>query len=314
MELRKAKSTGENVSAAEDLQRQVAIRIQSRVEAEEQKRRRLAFKNAVARWMQIAFLLASVGGLFFAYRAGLLQRWLSGDFSVPSMAAEVNEAPESIVSDDESSKVVIKPAKVDVGRLVDQAESLFAGASVKLWKNAVPQDLPSKGGAAKAFVGLVPDANGGHSLWNLKFGGDSGFSAAKIGGEEISRAEFKRIVDSTPFLVAREGRAYVSMKGGSVRQCSVPMKDKALNPAREHLGPLYDEIIRLKTQALSFRYKVTLDLKRFSRRIDVGTFGYGQEIPHEKFVAVVRKLVDDPEACETLLSAAVIEYVVEAHE
>lgn len=297
-----------------DLQRETAMRVQARVEAEIKAKRHAEAVQRVKTGLAVLFVTCVAGVGLWAWKSGKFDDVLpGGEVSEPAPTAEATPFDRKAVRGEPVRAVpapkteTVLPTVEENARAYADAEEQFAGATVDDWKNAVKEDRPAKGKSPLLFTGLVPDGKGGHVLLSLQIGGGKGLVAAQIspnrGLVELTRAEFDRLVEKKPYLVVREGRAYVSMPGADDGETSaaVPPKGGAFNPAKVDLGVLYDRLAVVKTKRPAFRYEVLLTLERFKKTVPVATVGFDEEVPRAAFARVARTLVDDADTCEIIL-------------
>lgn len=333
MKLTKPRPTGTTSAAADDLMHEAAMRIQSRFDADEGKRRRAERVRTAKSVLAGLFFLVIAGGAFMAWQSGMLDAWIGGRtkpepqnnlsdlFGPDGVAAPVESEPAPI---EESAKpsllgTVAKSVlgqKDEAVNLVDrnmsartQAEKEFLGASVDYWKNAVAADKPGKT-QRLAFTGLVPDGQGGHELLELRMGGGEPFAIQRLtavrGAEEIDKAAFNKLIAQTPYLVVREGRAYFCSAGQAEQKTSfaVPADGKAFDPSREEFGALADCLDAVKAKRPAFRYQVSLVIEKFAKTLPVATVGYGESVPRSAFEQAAESLIADKDMVRTLLAAA----------
>ena len=317
MELRKPRPTGSNSETANNLQHQAAMRITARFEAEARAVRRAAFMRSLKTFVSVVLLLVVAGGGYWAWKSGLLDAYI-GTASETERKGTANVI-ERLTGGRQEKADTDSDVKVDAQREVVRIEenmaasrtleASFEGASVDLWENAVPEDRPAKGKPPLVFAGLVPDGKAGQVLLQVTIESGRPLRVKKLspvhGLVEISKAEFDNLVASSPYLVAREQRAYLSTPAKKKRsmEFSIPGKSGSLDPSYEIFGSILPKIDALKMKRPTHRYEVSLELKGLKKSIPVAVVGFGETVSHNDFLAALKKDQDDRETCEMLLSA-----------
>ena len=195
----------------------------------------------------------------------------------------------------------------------NEAVGKFAGLSIADWKDALPLDKPKKNEPAKDYTALVPDFKGGFHILKIRLSGDNSMKircVTQTREVDMSRADFNKMVESTPFLVQREGRGYYCSARKPVRRTgfTVPKKGEGFNPSRLEFGPLYDLVPKSKVAKPAFKYDVFLDHKQIKKKISVATVGFGEAVPHELFETAARAAVDDDAVVAVLLDTCKVVY------
>ena len=312
MELKKAKLTGTTSESGLGLQHEAAMRVEARYLAEEKRRRHLLMMGRLKTILFLIFLAALLGGGYYAWHNGLWDEHL--------VLFGINRTAKSPAVPPANESPVAKPmvaTKTEVDMSVqkmaanidafNEASARFAEATVSYWKDAVADDKPKKNGPALDYMALVPDAKGGFDILNVRLAGDSSMKVQKLvqtrGPVDVPSAEFNKMVESTPYLVMREGRAYYCSAGKPARQTGfvVPAKGEGFNPSRLEFGALYDLALKSKIAKPAFRYDVFLDHKQFRKKLLVATVGFGEEVSRERFEAAARSAVDDDAVVSVLL-------------
>lgn len=318
MELRKPRPTGSNSETANNLQHQAAMRITARFEAEARAVRRAAFMRSLKTFFSVVFVLVVAGGGYWAWKSGLLDAYVDR-VSETERKGDANDVVEcqpvglqEKMSADPGVKVDAQHevARIDENMAASRTlEASFEGASVDLWENAVPEDRPAKGKPPLVFAGLVPDGKAGQVLLQVTIESGSPLQVKKLspvhGLVEISKAEFDNLVASSPYLVAREQRAYLSTPAKKKRsmEFSIPGKNGSLDPSYEIFGSILPQLDALKMKRPTHRYEVSLELKGLKKSIPVAVVGFGETVSHNDFLAALKKDLNDRETCEMLLSA-----------
>ncbi len=314
MELKKAKLSGTTSESGLGLQHEAAMRVEARYQAEEQRRRhRLRVERVKVLLLFLVFLGAAMGGGYYAWRKGFLGEPLArfGIFHEQKVDAPASSAIDVPTAENAVSPVHVA-ASVEVEKIAEnidaynEAVGKFAGVSIAYWKDALPGDRPKKGDPDMDYTALVPDAQGGFNVLKIRLSGDNSMKIRRITQireVDVPRAEFNKMTEGTPFLVARAGRAYYCSAGKPVRRTgfAVPKKGEDFNPSRLELGPLYDLVPKSKIAKPAFKYDVFLDHKQFKKKLPVATVGFGEAVPHERFEAAARAAVDDDTVVAVLL-------------
>ena len=314
MELKKAKLSGTTTETGSGLQHEAAMRVEARYQAEERRRRHLLLMERLKMLLLLLVLLgAALAGGYYAWRKGLLGEPLArfGIFrqqdvgtSVSSARGEpIAENADTPVSEEASAAVEVIAESIDA---YNEEVGKFAGVSIAHWKDALPCDQPKRGGPDMDYTALVPDAQGGFCVLKIRRSGDNSMKIRRVTHTrelDVPRAEFDKMIETTPFLVMKDGRAYYSPAKKSVRRTGfdAPKKGEGFNPSRLEFGPLYDLVPKSKIAKPAFRYDVFLDHWRIKNKIPVATVGFGEEVPRERFEAAVRAQVDDDTVIATLL-------------
>lgn len=317
MELRKPRPTGSNSETANNLQHQAAMRITARFEAETRAVRRAAFMRSLKTFVSVVLLLVVAGGGYWAWKSGLLDAYI-GTASETERKGTANVI-ERLTGGRQEKADTDSDVKVDAQREVARIDenmaasrtlaASFEGASVDLWENAVPEDRPAKGKPALVFAGLVPDGKAGQVLLQVTIESGRPLQVKKLspvhGLVEISKAEFDKLIASTPYLVAREQRAYLSTPAKKKRslEFSIPGKNGSLDPSYEIFGSILPKIDALKMKRPAHRYEVSLELKNLKKSIPVAVVGLGETVSRNDFLVALQKELNDRETCEMLLSA-----------
>ena len=321
MELKKARLSGTTSESGLGLQHEAAMRVEARYLAEEQRRRhRLQMERLKVFLLFLVLLGAALGGGYYAWRKGYLGEPLArfGIFHEQNV-----DTPASSTVDVPTSENAVAPVREVASAAVEKiAENIdayneavgkFAGVSIAYWKDALPGDRPKKGDPDMDYAALVPDAQGGFNVLKIRLSGDNSMKIRRITQTrevDVPRAEFNKMIEATPFLVMRAGRAYYCSAGKPVRRTgfSVPKKGEDFNPSRLEFGPLYDLVPKSKIAKPAFKYDVFLDHKQFRKKLPVATVGFGEAVPHERFAAAARAAVDDVTVVAVLLGNCKVVY------
>ena len=321
MELKKARLSGTTSESGLGLQHEAAMRVEARYLAEERRRRHLQRMERLKVFLLfLLFLAAALGGGYYAWRKGFLGEPLArfGIFHEQQV-----DTPASSTVDVPTSENAVAPVREVASAAVEKiAENIdayneavgqFAGVSIAYWKDALPGDRPKKGDPDMDYTALVPDAQGGFNVLKIRLSGDNSMKIRRITQTrevDVPRAEFNKMIEATPFLVMRAGRAYYCSAGKPVRRTgfSVPKKGEDFNPSRLEFGPLYDLVPKSKIAKPAFKYDVFLDHKQFRKKLPVATVGFGEAVPHERFAAAARAAVDDDTVVAVLLGNCKVVY------
>lgn len=303
MELKRPRPTGTTSEMANDLQHEAAMRIQARLDADRAFQRRVARWKAVKSALSMLLMVGTLLGVVWAWRTGLL------DPPHEDAAPQPQDTPAPEVQTPPSATPAARAAADPKRYAADLAK--FADASVDYWKNARPEDRPGKS-RVLSFTGFVPEARGGFSLLEIEMGGGR-FAAKRVdaAGTEapLDRAAFNQLIARTPYLVAREGRAYFCSagRGDLTRNLKVPDAGGALDPSRAEFGPLADCLAAAKVKTPPFRYEVSLVIEKFRKTVPVATVGFGESVPRSAFEQAAGKLIADSETVAILLSLAKVQ-------
>ena len=321
MELKKARLSGTTSESGLGLQHEAAMRVEARYLAEEQRRRhRLQMERLKVFLLFLVLLGAALGGGYYAWRKGYLGEPLArfGIFHEQNV-----DTPASSTVDVPTSENAVAPVREVASAAVEKiAENIdayneavgkFAGVSIAYWKDALPGDRPKKGDPDMDYAALVPDAQGGFNVLKIRLSGDNSMKIRRITQTrevDVPRAGFNKMIEATPFLVMRAGRAYYCSAGKPVRRTgfSVPKKGEDFNPSRLEFGPLYDLVPKSKIAKPAFKYDVFLDHKQFRKKLPVATVGFGEAVPYERFAAAARAAVDDDTVVAVLLGNCKVVY------
>lgn len=319
MELKKAKLSGTTSESGLGLQHEAAMRVEARYMEEEKRRRHLLLMERLKVFLCFLIFLAGVlGGGYYAWRKGFLgeplarfgifhQREVGG--SAPA-AAEGTTVEESTATGHEEANEAVE----EIAKSIDaynEAVAKFAGVSIAYWKDALPADKPKKNDPPMDYTALVPNSNGGVSVLKIKLSGDNSMKIQRVTqtrGVAVPRVEFNKMIESTPFLVMREGRAYYCPSGKPVRRTGyvIPRKGKGFNPSRLEFGLLYDLVAKCKIAKPAFKYDVFLNHGRIKQKIHVATVGFGEEVSRERFEVAARTAVTDDKVFAALLDAGIV--------
>ncbi|MBO7687854.1 MAG: hypothetical protein J6V72_15800 [Kiritimatiellae bacterium] len=321
MELKKAKLSGTTSESGLGLQHEAAMRVEARYQAEEQRRRhRLQMERVKMLLLFLVLLGAAMGGGYYAWRKGFLGEPLArfGIFHEQKVDTSALSAIDEPAAGHASPPVreVASAAVEKIAKNIDaynEAVGKFAGVSIAYWKDALPGDRPKKGDPDMDYTALVPDAQGGFNVLKIRLSGDNSMKIRRITQiheVDVPRAEFNKMIEVTPFLVMRAGRAYYCSAGKPVRRTgfSVPKKGEDFNPSRLEFGPLYDLVPKSKIAKPPFKYDVFLDHKQFKKKLPVATVGFGEAVPHERFEGAARAAVDDDTVVAVLLGNCKVVY------
>lgn len=283
--------------------------------------------------LRCMFMLGVVLFGLWLWRSGFLDSALDrktgpkgdvGDlFDAPGKPADAE--PSSVVDSvvqsvkDAKDTVMGKIRQTEPQKKAEETSGLYApfeGASLDYWKNAVAEDRPGKD-RRLSFTGLVPDGRGGATLLGLEMGGGQPLAVRVLGPDgsyvPADKSAFNKLIAQTPYVVAREGRAYFCSAGQAKTTDSfpVPPKGGAFNPSREEFGALLDCLALAKIRPPSTMYRVTLVLEKLKKEIPVATIGFGLKVSREVFEGAVRSLVDDVDMIETLLKTGRVRYAAD---
>lgn len=323
MELKKAELSGTMSETGLGLQHEAAMRVEARYLAEERRRRhRLQMERLKMSLLLLIFLGGALGAGYYAWRKGLLGEPLArfgifqqqkGAFSVsPAVDEPTAENVVTSVSEDEEASAVVE----EIAERIDTYNEMvgkFAGVSIAYWKDALPGDRPKKGDPDMDYTALVPDAQGGFNVLRIRLSGDNSMKIRRVTQTrevDVPRAEFNKMVETTPFLVMKDGRAYYCPAGKPVRRAgfAVPKKGEDFNPSRLEFGPFYDLVPKSKIAKPTFKWDVFLDHKQFKKKLPVATVGFGEAVPHERFAAAARAAVDDDSVVAILLDTCEVSF------
>ena len=326
MELKKARLSGTTSESGLGLQHEAAMRVEARYLAEEQRRRhRLQMERLKVFLLFLVLLGAALGGGYYAWRKGYLGEPLArfGIFHEQNVDTPASSAVDEPTAENAASPVrevarvaVARAAVEKIAENIDaynEAVGKFAGVSIAYWKDALPGDRPKKGDPDMDYTALVPDAQGGFSVLKIRLSGDNSMKVRRITQTrevDVPRAEFNKMVETTPFLVMKGGRAYFCSAGKPVRRTgfAVPKKGEDFNPSRLEFGPLYDLVPKSKIAKPAFKYDVFLDHRQFKEKLPVATVGFGEAVPPERFAVAARAAVDDDTVVAVLLGNCKVVY------
>ena len=317
MGLIKPKLSGTTSESGSSLQHEAAMRVEERFLAEEKKRRHEQTMGRLRTFFFLFLLLGVGGGGFYAWRTGMLDSVLAA-FGLGKGAA-TEEAGGDAETKTSESPAEMQKSKRSVRKIEEridafnEMEARFTGATLAYWKDALPEDKPVAKGPPLTYAALVPDMRGGCMFLEVRLSGDNSMKIRKVTrtrAKEVSRAEFNKMIEATPYLVMREGRAYYCSAGKPAPQTGlpVPAKGKAFNPSRQEFGALYDQVAKAKLPRPTFRYDVFLNLTQFKRKLPVATIGFGEEVSRDRFEAAARAAVDDDEAVAAMLSFGEVDF------
>ena len=321
MELKKAKLSGTASESGLGLQHEAAMRVEARYQAEERRRRHLQRMERLKVFLLfLLFLAATLGGGYYAWRKGLLDEHLarlgiSRQQGVDDSFSSVGDEPaaeDAVSPASEEARVVVKGIAESIDAY-NEAVGKFAGVSIAYWKDALPGDRPKKGDPDMDYTALVPAAQGGFNVLKIRLSGDNSMKircVTQTREVDVPRAEFNKMIETTPFLVMKDGRAYYCPAGKPVRRTGfpVPKKGGAFNPSRLEFGPLYDLVPKSKIAKPAFKYDVFLDHEQFKKKLPVATVGFGEEVTHELFEVAARAAVDDAKVVAVLLDNCKVFY------
>ena len=313
METKLAKQADTTSETGSDPRHAAVRRVEARYQADERRRRHQLQMERLKMFVLLLILVGAALGGYYAWHKGFLGEPLArfGIFheqnvDIPvSSAANEPAAENRGTSVSEGARVAVKEITESVNAY-NEAFDKFAGVSIAYWKDALPGDRPKKGDPDMDYSALVPDAQGGFNVLKIRLSGDNSMKIRRVTHTrevDVPRAEFDKMVETTPFLVMKDGRAYYSPAKKSVRRTGfdAPKKGEGFNPSRLEFGPLYDLVPKSKIAKPAFRYDVFLDHWRIMNKIPVATVGFGEEVPRERFEAAVRAQVDDDTVIATLL-------------
>lgn len=308
MQLKKAKLSGTTSESGLGLQHEAAMRVEARFLAEEKKRRHARLVGMLKNFFAILFFLGVCGAGFYAWRSGMLDAIRSAPDSNGVASLPTHEAGSA------EQQPAVKAGTAEVKKIENSIDAInevagrFAGVSVSYWKDAPAADKPMANCPSMTYTALVPDADGGQAFLELTLSRDNSVKASRYtktrGKVDISRAEFGKMIESTPYLVMREGRAYYCSAGkpGKSKGFPVPGKGETFNPSRHEFLALYDQLQKMKIGNPPFKYEVFLDHVHFAKPLSVAIVGFGEEVARDKFEAAARAAVDDDAAVAAMLT------------
>ena len=317
MGLIKAKLSGTTSESGSSLQHEAAMRVEARFQAEEKKRRHEQTMGRLRTFFFFFLLLGVGGGGLYAWRTGMLDSVLA-TFGLGKGAAAQEAGGDAGTETSESPAETQKP-NLSVKKIEERIDAFnemktrFTGATIAYWKDALPEDKPVAKGPPLTYMALVPDMKGGCMFLEVRLAADNSMKIRKVTRtrmEEMSRAEFNKMIEATPYLVMREGRAYYCSAGKPAPQTGlpVPAKGKAFNPSRQEFGALYDQVAKAKLPRPTFKYDVFLNHAQFKKKLPVATVGFGEEVARDRFEAAARADVDDDEAVAAMLSFGAVDF------
>ena len=178
----------------------------------------------------------------------------------------------------------------------------------------IPEDKPTAKKPSLDYTALVPDTKGGCIFLKIRLASDNSMKIQKLmrtrQSIEVSRAEFTKMIEKTPFLVMRENRAYYCSAGKPAPKTGlpVPVKGKPFNPSRQEFGALYDQVCVAKLARPTFKYNVFLNHVQFKQKLLVATVGFGEEVTRECFEAAARAAVDYDDAVAAMLEFGKVDF------
>ena len=301
MELKKARPTGTTSASGNSLQHEAAMRVEERYRAEERRRRHAQMVKSIKNSFLMFLFLFIVGGGIYAWRTGMLDAarpalGLGGDGKGSESGGNADAEGTNAPADSQTADLVVKRIEEHIDAF-NETTARFEGATLAYWKDAIPEDKPAAKGPPLAYTALVPDAKGGRVFLDVRLAGDNSMKIRQLKrtreSAEISQAEFDKMIETTPFLVLREHRAYYcsAKKPFQKTGLPVPAKGKPFNPSRQEFGALYDQVLAAKLAPPAFKYDVFL-IHPTLKKIAVATVGFGEEVTREHFEAAIQALGD----------------------
>ena len=323
MELKPPALTGTTSQTGNELQRQVAKQVTERWEAELRKKQRMAMIGRIKLLMSVLLLCGMAGGGIFLWRAGymdgLLEMFAGKDadgakdrgVDGPKDRNENDGTFESLLKASRRDRVQqARPAALDKDareRMLDAYSAFaggFKGVSVDYWRNAPENDRPGKSKSPMKFKCLVADEAGAPVFLELNTARGAPMKVRRIsanaGAVEMTKQEFDRLVGRSPYLVARDGRAYFAASRKHSPAALYPVPDAAgVNPSKIEFGSLYGLIEKMRIPAPKFRYDVQFVPKDGGKAIEIGEVGYGESLSRGDFARKAARYlmldaVDDP--------------------
>ena len=286
MTLRPPDAQGSRAKQSNELQREVADRITKRWEAKREKELRAArianFKNYLA----ILFLLGVAGGGFYAWKSGILEQWLAGCGPAASSPGTGSALPQV-----ENGNRPGRRPNDDRMQAIDHYAKVvksFGTVSIDYWKNAPESDRPAKAGKPIDYHCLIPDERGNPLILVLHTVPGAKMSVKRIsasaGVVDFPADEFNRLSKISPYLIAREGRAYFAASRTNSSPDRFPFPaDGEVNPSKIMFGALYGAMADLKVPKPGFRYSVKFESNGGFERIDVASVGFGDAVSRKSF-------------------------------
>lgn len=284
-----------NTSPSNDLQREVADRVTKRWEEKHRKELHAARMAAFRNWLAILALCGIAGGGFYAWKSGFFDQWLNGakPGSAPAKARSVTQNTDSGIAIPDVRPVpkAVEVSADNVRQLDHYADTVrsFSDVTIDYWKNAPATDRPGKSGVPLTFLCLIPDENGQPLILQLHTSPGSKMKVERLsashGKVDFGLERFNQLVKKTPYLIAREKRAYFAKSGADRLNRPFPFPEKGeVNPSRMDFGALYGVMETLKTAKPKFRYAVKFEVKGESGPIDVAKVGFGESVPRKNFM------------------------------
>lgn len=294
MPLRPPDTQGSKMQQANDLQREVADRITKRWEARREKELRTARIANLKNYLAILFLLGVAGGGFYAWKSGILEQWVSGCVpAAPSPEAELVESRQStqVPPQTGNGKGTNNRPNGDKMQAIDhyaKAIKAFSTVSIDYWKNAPESDRPAKAGNPMDYYCLIPDKRGKPLVLILHTAPGAKMSVERVsanaGIADFPVDEFNRLSKTSPYLIAREDRAYFAASRSFSKPDKFPLPaDGKVNPSKIFFGALYGVMTDLKVAKPGFKYVVRFEGKGDSEPIDVAFVGFGESVSRKAF-------------------------------
>ncbi len=295
MPLRPPDTQGSKMQQANDLQREVADRITKRWEARREKELRTArianFKNYLA----ILFLLGVAGGGFYAWKSGILEQWVSGcgptEISPETEPVKSRQSTPPVSPQAENGKGTGNRPNGDKMQAIDhyaKAVKAFSTVSIDYWKNAPESDRPAKAGNPMDYYCLIPDKRGNPLVLILHTAPGAKMSVERVsanaGIADFPVDEFNRLSKMSPYLIAREDRAYFAASRSFSKPDKFPLPaDGKVNPSKIFFGALYGVMADMKVAKPGFKYAVRFEGKGGTEPIDVAVVGFGESVSRKAF-------------------------------
>lgn len=295
MTLRPPDAQGSRAKQSNELQREVADRITKRWEAKREKELQAARIANIKNYLAILFLLGVAGGGFYAWKSGILEQWFAGCDPAASSpgtgSALPRQSPPTALPQVENGNRPGRCPNDDRMQAIDRYAKVvksFGTVSIDYWKNAPESDRPAKAGKPIDYHCLIPDERGNPLILVLHTVPGAKMSVKRIsasaGVVDFPADEFNRLSKISPYLIAREGRAYFAASRTNSRPDRFPFPaDGEVNPSKIMFGALYGAMADLKVPKPGFRYSVKFESNGGFERIDVASVGFGDTVARKMF-------------------------------
>ncbi len=200
-------------------------------------------------------------------------------------AAEAKEAEEREKAEQEAKEKAEQEAKEAIKKQYVAVLDRFKGRSLRPLESMSASEKSDMNKGEKILHYVFPDDAGGCIVFEVKtvYGRPSSVKRLDVVKVENGTWDFDRFMESSPYLVLIGKKVYFRPPQTERESFCLPDEGEVFNPAKEHLGALYDVAAILGLKAGAFVYGVYYRSDAMQKDIPIAKVSLGETIPNSLF-------------------------------